>query len=645
MRPRHLVLAALAAWQLPSFAQAQPAGAERHTIQLDDVEMSAFIQDVSTLTGYTFIVHPDVRRTRVTLVAQKAMSADEVFDVFLSALRVHGFTAVPAGTGVFRILPEQVAVGEAASSADQRNLLVTEILKLDNFSAVDAAQMLKPLVDAQGQVVANIKSNTIVIVDYASNMGRLRQIVGELDKDMTRTETLSLRNVPAREMEEVLNKMQGGERSEASAQADFSVVASQTSNAIVIRGKDPAVERALKVASELDRTDPVRDNIRVVTLSNANAEELVPILERVGASMTAQKAPGESASGGPTIAHHGPTNSLVISADYETLLAMEKVIAALDVRRAQVLVEAIIVEMSDDAARELGLQFLLAGTEGSQVPFATTNFSRAAPNLLALTGALVTDGFEDVTAPNTFRDAALSSLLATPGLSLGLGGQEGDTLFGVILNAVENDTNSRILSTPFGMTLDNATSSLIVGQEIPITTGEVLGNNNSNPFRTVERKEVGVKLDVTPRIGEADTVRLDIVQEVSGVFGSVGVVTQDLIVDKREITTSVIADDGEIIVLGGLVEQTDTNRATRVPVLGDIPVLGRMFRSQGRQTTRTNLMVFIKPTIVRDREDARMSTSRKFLTVRADELMRGIEDDASIGAFINRTLGNPAPVD
>jgi general secretion pathway protein D len=445
-------------------------------------------------------------------------------------------------------------------------------------------------------------------------------------------------------MQDILTRVQSGTTGEGgSYRSNFSVVASETSNSIIVRGDEIAVERAKKVAFELDQTDPVRDNIRVISLNNADAELLVPILERVGATMAAQKAPGDAAAAGPTIAHHQPTNSLVISADHETLLAMDKVIVALDVRRAQVLVEAIIVEMSDDAARELGLQLLLSGKEGSNVPFATTNFSRAAPNLLALTGALLTDGFQDLDENNAFRDAAIGSLVGSAGLTLGVGGQDGDTLFGVILNAVENDTNSRILSTPFGMTLDNATSSLIVGQEVPVTTGEVLGDANTNPFRTVERKEIGVKLEVTPRIGESDTVRLDIVQEVSSIFGSVGNVTQDLILDKREIKTSVVADDGEIIVLGGLVEQTDTQVDSRVPLLGSIPVLGRLFRSEGKQSTRTNLMVFIKPTIVRNLEDVRSSTAQKYLYIRADEIMRGVEASESIDSFVGTVLGTPPP--
>jgi general secretion pathway protein D len=300
--------------------------------------------------------------------------------------------------------------------------------------------------------------------------------------------------------------------------------------------------------------------------------------------------------------------------------------------------------MSDDMTKELGLQFLLSGTGSSNVPFASTNFSSSAPNLLALTGALLTDGFEDLTKANPLRDSAISSLTGTAGLTLGFGGQSGDNLFGVILNAVEKDSNSRILSTPFGMTLNNATSALIVGQEVPITTGQVLDQANSNPFRTVERQDVGIQLEVTPRIGENDTVRLDIRQEVSSISGSIGTLTPDFILDKREITASVLADDGEIIVLGGLVEQTDTVRQSKVPLLGDIPIAGRLFRSDGKATTRTNLMVFIRPTIVRNKEDAKSATEQKYLYVRGEELMRGIPPENSIDRYVTEVLGGSGPM-
>lgn len=643
---KRILLAAAAALTASQFAQAQaPAdNQDRHVLNLEDVELNTLIEDVSMLTGYTFVTHPDVRKVRVSVVSQTPMTTAELFQVFLTTLRIQGFAAVPAGKDTYRIVPRAIASTEAPMSGPGANAFITEVIKLDRANAMEAAQMIKPLLDSQGQVVANAGTNTLVIVDYASNLDRARRIIETLDRDQTVTETVPLTNVPAIEIETVLTRLQGDPAAQqGQAQARFTAVASLTSNSIILRGDATSVERAKRIALELDATNPQRDHVRVLTLNYADAEEVVPILERVANSMAMQRAPSETAPVAQTIAHHGPTNSLVISANPETILAIERVVTALDVRRPQVMVEAIIVEMSDDAARELGLQFLLSGT-GGDVPFASTNFSRAAPNLLALTGALVTDAFEDPSASNPFREAAISSLTGSSGLTLGFGGTSGDNLFGVILNAVEDDTSSRILSTPFGMTLNNATSALIVGQEIPVTTGQVLGDANSNPFRTVERKDVGIQLEVTPRIGENDTVRLDIRQEVSSVFGSVGSVTPDLILDKREIRASVLADDGEIIVLGGLVEQTDTLRDTKVPVLGDIPAVGRLFRSEGKAATRRNLMVFIRPTIVRSKADATAVTQQKYLYVQAEELMRDQAPGGSIDQFVREVLGNGGPV-
>lgn len=618
--------------------------AARHVLSLNDVEITALIDDVSIITGNTFILHPDVRRTKVTVMSQAPMTTNEVFQVFLSTLRVHGFAAIPAGRGVYRIVPEQAAIGEAGVASSGPNSFITEVFKLDNFSAIEAAQMVKPLVDAQGQVVANARSNTLVLVDYASNMPRLREIVDGLDADdRTRVETLELRNVPAREIQSILSDLLS-DRDDSPGNR-FEVSASTSSNSIVIRGDEATVQRALRVAQELDRSDPVRDSLRVIELKNSDAVDIVPILERLAETMAEQSAPGDLQTPGATIAHHEPTNSLVISASPDTILAMERVVEALDKRRAQVLVEAIIVEMSDNTARELGVQFLLSGTGESTVPFLSTNFSRSAPNLLSLAGAVADPAVFGGTNP--FTEGAVNSLLGLDGVSVGAGGRDGDTLFGAILTAIEKDTQSKVLSKPFNMTLDNGTSELIVGQQIPVTTGETLGADNSNPFRTVTRQDVGIILRVTPRISADDTIRMDIFQEVSSISTTLSSGTDDFVTNQRQFTTNVLADDGEIIVIGGLIEQTDETVNSKVPIAGDIPVVGNLFKSEGTTYNRTNLMVFIRPTIVRDRDDARAVTSRNYRYIRAEELLRGDEDESlsDLDVFIGNVLGSEPPIE
>ena len=631
-----------------AYAEMQSPTSARHILNLNDVEISALIEDVSMVTGYTFIVHPDARSKRVTVMSQTPMSSSEVFDVFLSTLRVHGFAAVPAGRDTYRIVPEQSAVGEAGVNGSGPNAFVTEVVRLNHFNALEAAQMVKPIVDSQGQVVANARSNTLVVVDYASNMNRVRRIINELDRDRSVVQTIALQNVPASEMEGILNDLQGRRADEGYASV-FNAVASETSNSIILRGDAETVERAAQVTRELDATDPVRDNLRIVKLNNADASEIVPILEKVGATMAAQRAPGEGDVVLPTVDFHAPTNSLVISANYETLLAMERVIEALDQRRAQVLVEAIIVEMSDDTARELGVQFVLSGTGNSTTPFVSNSFTRAAPNLLALAGALAGgDIFGDddsSTVSSTFQEAAVNSLLSTSGATFGAGWTSGDTLFGVIINALENDTESRILSTPFGMALDNATTSLVVGQDVPLTSGESLSSDYSNTFREVTREEIGVKLDVTPKISDDGSVRLEIYQEVSSIDTQLSASASDLILSKRTFDTSVLADDGEIIVLGGLVQEREELVQSKTPLLGDIPGLGRLFRSEGRSLERTNLVVFIKPTIVRDSADAAAATAMKYRYIQAEEIFNGTNGQSSLDAFIEDVLGSRPPGD
>lgn len=618
--------------------------AARHVLSLNDVEITALIDDVSIITGNTFILHPDVRRTKVTVMSQAPMTTNEVFQVFLSTLRVHGFAAIPAGRGVYRVVPEQAAIGEAGVTNTGPNAFITEVFKLDNFSAIEAAQMVKPLVDAQGQVVANARSNTLVLVDYASNMPRLREIVDGLDADdRTKVETLELRNVPAREIQSILTDLLS-DRDDSPGNR-FEVSASSSSNSIVIRGDETTVQRAMRVAQELDKSDPVRDSLRVIELKNSDAIDIVPILERLAETMAEQSSPGDLQTPGATIAHHEPTNSLVISASPDTILAMERVVEALDKRRAQVLVEAIIVEMSDNTARELGVQFLLSGTGESTVPFLSTNFSRSAPNLLSLAGAVADPDVFGGTNP--FTEGAVSSLLGLDGASIGVGGRDGDTLFGAILTAIEKDTQSKVLSKPFNMTLDNGTSELIVGQQIPVTTGETLSSDNSNPFRTVTRQDVGIILRVTPRISADDTIRMDIFQEVSSISTTLSSGTDDFVTNQRQFTTNVLADDGEIIVIGGLIEQTDETVNSKVPIAGDIPVVGNLFKSEGTTYDRTNLMVFIRPTIVRDRDDARAVTARNYRYIRAEELLRGGDDEtiSDLDVFIGNVLGTEPPTE
>jgi general secretion pathway protein D len=317
-------------------------------------------------------------------------------------------------------------------------------------------------------------------------------------------------------------------------------------------------------------------------------------------------------------------NALVIAGPPEAQRLIGEVVRQLDRRRAQVLVEAIIVEISDNAAKRLGVQWLLSGTKDSALPFGITNYSNAAPNLLALTGAVTGDALfpEGSEALETLRNAAVRSLLALTGGSFGFAGQSGDAIFGFVINAVERDTASNLLSTPSVMTLDNEEARILVGQEIPITTGEALSPNFDNAFRTVQRQNVGIQLEVRPQINAGGAINLTLRQEVSAIIGPVNEDASDLILSKREIETTITVDDGQIVALGGLLDDAERRTIEKVPFLGDLPLLGSLFRSKSRTRDKTNLMIFIRPTIVRTADDAQRVAAQRWDYARADQVAR-----------------------
>jgi general secretion pathway protein D len=324
-----------------------------------------------------------------------------------------------------------------------------------------------------------------------------------------------------------------------------------------------------------------------------------------------------------------------------------EVIRQLDVRREQVLVEAIIVEISDIAAQRLGVQFLLSGTGGSNIPFSVTNYSNAAPNLLAVAGAIAAEKRygQDNSTTVALRNAAVNSLLNANGGQFGFGGNLGsNAVFGFVVNAVKADTASNVLSTPSVMTLDNAQARILVGQNVPLATGQALSNNFDNAFRTVQRQDIGIALDVRPQINAGGTIKLTLRQEVSSIATSI--VTQnipDIILNKREINTTVTVDDGQIIALGGLIDENERRAIEKVPLLGDIPFLGNLFRSRSRDRTKTNLMVFIRPTIIRNAEDAAKLTGNRYQYVRAEQARREATADPSIDALVRDYLKAPIP--
>ena len=624
---RPLALAILIALSSPVALAQGPDEAEteeaRQSLNLQGVDLRAFIQDVSLATGSTFILDPRVQGN-VTITSQEALTPSDLLGVLLATLRAHSLVAIPSGNNTYRIVPDEGAAGMPASAGRDGVGYATEIFSLRHVDARTAAETLKSLVGRGGVVAPMPQGNSLLVADYADNLARLRGLVARFDQDRSDIRTITLRNSSAREIATVVTQLvasPGG--SEGGRSGPLSVIPVESSNAVMLRGDPAVVDRIARVVADLDERASASADVRVVRLQHADAEQMLPMLQQLvgqssdaqGSTPVAAAAESSAATAIPgrraNLARFPGANAIVISADAETQRMLASVISQLDTRREQVLVEAIVVEITDGTAKKLGVQFLLAGKDGN-IPFAASNFPGSGAGILPLAGAVANRDAEDGSAGANLRDNALASLINTAGGLFGIGGSNSDQLFGAIITAVKSDNQSNLLSTPSILTLDNQEARILVGQEVPITTGEVLGDNNANPFRTTERQDVGIQLEVKPQINPGGGITLFLRQEVSAIAGVLGAGSNDLILNKREIETTVQVDDGSIVVLGGLLDQSEQLSVDKIPVLGDIPVAGGLFRSKSRQKSRTNLMVFIRPTILRTAADARNTTAPRY---------------------------------
>jgi len=654
------------------------------TLNLRDADVRAFIQDASRVTGRNFIIDGRVQG-KVTVVSDRPLSRSEYFEVFLSTLRANGLVAIPTSNGAYRIQPAETAAaqpGKIGLSGAARNQFITEVFRLRSIEASSAVDTLRPLVSREGSVTANRGANSLVVADYADNIRRIRSLLQRIDSDGASTELIALRNANARELATSLQQLiTGSSGGGENARGGVAIVAIDSSNSIALRGDRGTVSRFAAIARDLDKRAASGAEVRVIWLQHADAAKLLPVLQQLvgqaaisGGSEEASagsKAPATPAatpvsapsSGGrnaPVIARYEGANAIIISAPSEMQRTLGDVVRQLDTRREQVLVEAIIVEISDTAARKLGVQFLLGGKPGSNIPFAATNYSNAAPNILTIAGAVAArdlntttttiNGNTTTTTTNNpvsdqLAQAAVNSVLGAAGAFGGFATNVGSNgVFGAIINAVQQDNKSNILSTPSVVTLDNQEAKILVGQEVPITTGEKLGNNFDNAFRTVQRQNVGIQLEVKPQVNEGDAIKLFIRQEVSSIAGPVSSNGNDLILNKREIQTTVTVDDGQIVALGGLLDDNERRTIEKIPLLGDIPGLGQLFRSRAKSREKTNLMVFIRPTILRNAEDARKLAERRYGYIRDQQLLLRPNEEPSLDELVRDYMGAELPL-
>ncbi|WP_411820275.1 type II secretion system secretin GspD [Hyphococcus formosus] len=644
--PAVLVAAIGAVTPLSAMAQENCGAA----LNYEDADIRAVVDEIAIRTGRTFLLDPAVQgRVTVKSPPNGRLCADEAWELFQAVLRVNDFAATPAGDGKYRIVPLQEAARAAGPVGEGRGSdLTTQIIRLNYVDAREAAANLAQIIGNNGVVSPVRTGNSIIVVDTADNVARITEVLKKLDQDTTIYRTIPLQHSSAVELSRLVSELASEMNEESGARGSFSVVPVEASNSLLIRAEPSLMRRLELVVSELDQFGGATSNLSVVYLKHADAEEMAPLLTEVVNSTSASGLDGAPGRTRASVSYHKPTNSLIINGDAEIQRTLQNVITQLDVRRAQVLVEAIIVDVSDTTVRDLGLQYFLTGTEGSRVPFSTTNFSSAQPNILAAAGAALLEsdvvGGDLSDQKSALTEAAVNSLLGFNGFALGGAGQLGEnSFFGAILTAIQDDSFSNVLSTPSIMTLDNETARLQVGQEIPVTTGEAVGDNLTNAFRTVSRQEVGVILEVTPQVNEGGTVTLKIVQEISSVAGPILSTSTDLITNKREISTTALVDDGDILVIGGLIDDTREDKESKVPYLGDIPALGNLFKSTSRERRRQNLMVFIRPSIIRDQSSANLATGRKMDYMRARELLRDGTPISGMEKLIDEVTGTKAP--
>ncbi|MFZ2509076.1 MAG: type II secretion system secretin GspD [Steroidobacteraceae bacterium] len=614
---RSFRLALLLVTVLPLASAAQQSA--QITPNYKDADLGQVIEAVSQVTGRNFIVDPRVR-AQVTMLSNTPMSADAFYEAFLAILQVHGFVAVPSGS-IIKILPDATARQLPANDLPERvsatsDEIVTQVVQVRNVSAAQLVPILRPLIPQYGHLAAYPSANMLIISDRASNVNRMVRIIGRIDRSGDGDiEVLRLEHASASEIVRVVNSLNAAQGADAGAAAR--IVADERTNSVLIGGEASQRLRFRTLITHLDTPLEAGGDTQVRYLRYADAEKLAAKLkEQALASAPAQ--PGQPAVAGGdrsvTIWAEPETNALVVTAPPKTMKSLMAVVDRLDIRRAQVIIEAMLVEVSRDATRDLGVNWIV---DGSGDNFLVGLFNQP------IGGVSLGDVAAGIENP--------SDVTGAPG-GLTIGGariRDTGTNFAAILRALASDGDTNVVSMPSVITLDNEEAQIKVAQEVPFKTGQFTTPvasgtpaNPVNPFTTIDRKEVGNILKITPQITDENTILLKIEQEASGISVAATAVAGDLVTNKRTITTRVLVDDGGMLVLGGLIEDRLTESEQRVPLLGSIPLLGELFKVRNTQRTKTNLMVFIRPRVLRTAAEAAIETNAKYNYLRDQQLER-----------------------
>jgi general secretion pathway protein D len=589
------------------FITAQLVAQDSFIINYEEVDIKKVSQDIAKFTNKTLIIDPRVNG-KVTIYSDNQLSEREVWNVYLRTIQVNGFAAVNDGN-IVRIVPENESIRDANKS-DERADTVTRIIAIKNRAAGEIVPMIKPITGRQSHLSYIASINSLLIVDTKTNIERIESLINSIDQSNAAAISIfPLTNLSAVEAVRILEKLKLQNNPTIN---NFIAIPFLPSNSVIVSANELVTANIKNTLNSLDNDAQNNSSLGVIYLKYAKAEDISAIVNTM-----AGKFASDDGNSKPVITFHRETNALIVSGEDAVMSQIKNLVAKLDIRRANILVEAIVVELSDTAAKSLGVETIFAGGSQSDTPIGITRFpDGSGPDLLALSGSAAESGNNP-----TLSAIATNSLLASQGLVAGIGSFETDgDAFGAIINAIAEDKNSNILSTPSVIAMDNEEANLVIGQEIPITTGESLGSNNANPFRTTSRQEVGIKLTVKPQINEGDSVILEIKQEVSGVAGPLTSST-DLITNKRSIETKVLVDNNQIIVLGGLIDEDIQESISKVPVLGSVPLLGKLFSSTQESVVQRNLMVFIKPKILVDASQASEVSMEKYNFIDAQRLL------------------------
>ncbi|HCM05519.1 MAG TPA: type II secretion system protein GspD [Oceanospirillales bacterium] len=569
-------------------------------VNMKDADISAFIGQIADITGKSFVIDPRVKG-KVTVVSTETMNTEAVYELFLSVLKVHGYAAVPAGEVIMVVQQNSVKQqgGDLeAQVKEQSQEMVTKVITIKNTPALDLVPILRPLVAKYGHLAGVRSANALIISDHASNISRVEQIIDRLDKSGSEElEVIQLKEAWVGNVVTMLQSLDPdkvAQGSKSNTTGSIRVVADERSNRLIIKGEKTSRERIRKLITQLDKPSYFSGSAKVIRLKYADSKKLSELLKNLMADTESTGGKDSSkAKGKASIFADEELNALVIRAEPSILKEIGEIIHELDVRRAQVLIESAIVEVSGDASNSFGVQWAVGDTDS---PVAGTNFTNAGDSI----SQIATDAV-----------AGTSSL--SNGLTLGAyKSTDGVFDFGMVIQALQSQSNTNLLSTPSIMTLDNQEAEIIVGQNVPFITGSTSSSTNSNPFTTISREDIGVTLKIKPHIHEGNELRLEVEVTAESVSSTTVEGQADLITNKRELKTMILAADKETIVLGGLISDDITETESKVPFLGDIPGLGWLFKSKGTQHVKRNLMVFLRPTIVLEKQKAVELTNEKF---------------------------------